>query len=321
MTRPAITASDSLAINGVLVSARQAIDIVCDRWTLSIVLALLEGERRFKGLAERTGMASRLLTTRLKTLEGDGIVARMPYSLHPPRFEYRLTNMGLDLRPVILQMDRWERTWAGSGALSGDLTHRLCGAPLRADVRCRSCGRPAGARDMDPRISRAQLQKLPEKTARHRRSIVNSQTPNGAPQRLGPSLDVFGDKWSIEILLCAFFRIRRFSDFRRSTGIAANILSDRLERLVAAGLLSKSRDPRKPSGYWLTAKGIDSYAIMLAVHEWADTWVRGRYRSPVKLIHAACGQPFWPDLVCLACNAPVGPSDVAMSSARAPALD
>ncbi len=315
MTRPAIAASDSLAINGVLVSARQAIDLICDRWTLCIVLALLLGERRFTGLTERTGMASRLLTARLKTLEDRGVVSRMPYSMHPPRFEYRLTNMGADLLPVVLQMDRWEQAWVRPGERSPSLTHRLCGAPLRSEVRCRACGRPAGARDIALKLSRAQLQKVPDKKALHRRSIVSSENNQSVTQLLGLSLDIFGDKWGIEVMICSFFRVRRFNDFRETIGISANILSDRLDRLVGADLLSRGRDPQTRSGYWLTPKGVDAYAIMVSIHEWADKWVRSRYKSPVRLIHAACGEPFLPDLVCVDCGQTARSSEVGFASA------
>lgn len=259
-------------------------------------------------------MASRLLTTRLKTLENDGVVTRMLYSRHPPRFEYQLTNMGRDLLPVILHMDRWERAWPRPDLGSSRLTHRPCASPLQTQVLCRACGRPAGARDIDLRVSRAQLQKVPEKGAQHRRSIVSSENQRGMPQLLGLSLDVFGDKWGIEILLCAFFRIRRFNDLRDSVGIARNILADRLERLVAADLLTKGRDPQEQSGYWLTAKGIDAYAIMVSIHEWADKWVGSRYRSPVRLIHAACGEPFLPDLTCVICMQTVRPAEVCLHS-------
>ena len=314
MTRPAIAASDLLAINGVLVSARQAIDMICDRWTLSIVLALLLGECRFTGLADRTGMATRLLTTRLQTLEKTGVVTRLPYSLHPPRFEYRLTIMGADLLPVILHMDRWEQAWASARARLVSVRHLGCGTPLLSEVRCRACGRHAGARNVELRVSRAQLQTVPDKKAQHRRSIVSSENQVRVPQLLGPSLDIFGDKWGIEILLCSFLRIRRFNDFRESIGISANILTDRLERLVEADLLSRGRDPQTQAGYWLTAKGVDAYAIMVSIHEWADKWVRSRYKSPVRMIHADCGQPFLPDLVCTGCEHSVRPSEVGFAA-------
>ena len=313
MKRRAMAASDRLAINAVLVSARQAIDLICDRWSLSVVLALFQNARRFTEITALTGMASRLLASRLKSLEEDGVVVRMPYSLHPPRFEYRLTNMGAELLPVILQMDRWEQVWTRPDERSS-FTHRTCGTTLRARVRCRACDRPAGARDIELKLSRAQLLKAPEKAGRHRRSIVSSEDRTRVSQALGPSLDVFGDKWGIEVLLCAFFRIRRFSELREVTGISANILSDRLERLVAAGLLDKGRDPGQRSGYWLAPRGVDAYAIIVTIHEWADKWARGRYKSPVRLIHAACGETFLPLLTCSNCDQPVRPQDVDFTS-------
>ena len=308
-----MTGPDRLAINAVLVSARQAIDLICDRWSLSVVLALLQGAHRFMEITALTGMASRLLASRLKALEADGIIARWPYSLHPPRYEYQLTIMGAELLPVILQMDRWEQAWTRPDDATAFI-HRLCGAKLRARVGCRACGRPAGARDVVLKSTPAQLRKAPEKTGRHRRSIVSSTDHARARQALGPSLDVFGDKWGIEVLLGAFFRIRHFNDLRDVTGISSNILSDRLERLVAAGLLAKGRDPSQPSGYWLTPKGVDAYAIIVSIHEWADKWARGRYRSPVRLVHAACGETFLPRLTCSACERPVRPEDVGFGS-------
>jgi DNA-binding HxlR family transcriptional regulator len=310
MTRPAVAPSDQRAIHATLVSGRQASDMICDRWSLAVVLAILLGERRYSGLAARTGIASRLLDARLKSLQESGVIVRMPYSMHPPRFEYHLTNMGADLVPVFLHMDRWEQDWRRDPPGSTSLVHRLCGAPLRTFVSCDACDRPASARDIVLKVSRAQLEKVPDKQARHRRSIVDSESLAGTRQILGPSLDIFGDKWGAEILNCAFFRIRRFNDFRESLGISANILSDRLERLVAAGILSRGRDPGLQSGYWLTPEGIDVYAIMVAIHAWADKWIRRRYRSPVRLIHQACGKDFWPGLTCRACGRHVRPADV-----------
>lgn len=312
MTRPVLAAPDVQAIEAVLVSARQAIDLVCDRWSLLVVHALILGERRFTGLAARTGMTSRLLSARLKTLEETGILYRRPYSLHPPRFEHHLTTMGLDLLPVLLQMDRWEQAWTRGPQGAPAFVHGACGAPLRSQVSCRACGRPAAARDIALKVNRSQLRAAPKKQGRHRRSMLEGEERPAEARLLGASFDVFGDKWGIEVLLCAYFRIHRFGDFRQCIGISANILSDRLGRLVTTGLLAPSRDPQASPGYWLTAKGIDAFAIMVAIHAWADKWVRGRYKSPVRLIHAACGAPFWPALTCGHCHQAVRPRDVAI---------
>ncbi|WP_394760475.1 winged helix-turn-helix transcriptional regulator [Phenylobacterium sp.] len=310
MTRPSIAPSDALAINAVLVSSRQAVDAICDRWTLALVLAMLQGERRFNGLMGRTGIATRLLSARLRALEAAGIVVRMPYSMHPLRHEYHLTNMGSDLADVLLQMLRWEQNWRSAGEAASRVVHLNCGEPLHPELRCAACGAPVGARDIELKLSRAQLQHMPEKQSVHRRSTVTSRDRPFSPQMLGASLDIFGDKWGIEILLCAFFRIRRFNDFRLCTGISANILTDRLERLVASGILAANNDAAGQAGYWLTTKGVDIYGVVVAVEKWADTWLRSRYRSPVRLIHRACGHEFRSLTTCANCEKAADRSNV-----------
>ena len=118
---------------------------------------------------------------------------------------------------------------------------------------------------------------------------------------LGPSLDIFGDKWGIEILVCAFFRVRRFTDLRDCTGISANILSDRLERFVTAGILTETVGGAAEQGYGLTEKGVDLYGVIVAIQGWADQWLSGRIRSPVLLIHRRCGAVFQPATTCGHC--------------------
>jgi DNA-binding HxlR family transcriptional regulator len=312
MTRPPIAPSDTVAINAVLVASRQAVDAICDRWSLALVLALFQGETRFGGLLARTGMANRLLTARLRALETGGVLARTPYGAHPARHDYHLTEMGWGLFDVILQMARWEQHWAAAGnAMAEGMTHTACGAPLRPQLRCAACDRLAGARDIELRISPAQLRQMPDKQTARRRSTLSGEVLDGPPQQLGPSLDIFGDKWGIEILLCAFFRIRRFGDFRLCTGIAANILSDRLARLTAAEVLTGEREGQP--GYWLTEKGIDLYGVIVAIQDWADAWLPDRYRSPVRLIHRDCGQVFKVSTTCAACAQVVGAAEVRWS--------
>ena len=316
MTRRALDPNDRLAINAVLVSARQAIDIICDRWSLTLLLAFMQGDKRFGDLLARTGMAGRLLTSRLQVFQENGVLVRMPYSMHPPRFEYRLTNMGADAGNILLHMARWESVWMDQSLSSARFSHISCGSPLAALVLCRTCGAATDARQIDTRVSRAQIQKAPVKLAKHRRSIVHSAV--GKPQPLGTTLDIFGDKWGIEVLICAFFRVHRFGDFRDCIGISANILSDRLARLVEAGLLTRDNKQSPDAGYWLTPMGIDVYPVMVAVHEWADTWVRARYNSPVKLIHRSCGKPFLPVLGCTNCAEPVSAGNASLSAASTP---
>jgi len=86
----------------------QALDIVGDRWTLLIVRDLFLGRRRFSDLlAASPGIPPRLLSGRLKRLEQHGLIERVIYSEYPLRAEYRLTDEGLTLEPVIGAMLTW----------------------------------------------------------------------------------------------------------------------------------------------------------------------------------------------------------------------
>ncbi|HQQ70718.1 MAG TPA: helix-turn-helix domain-containing protein [Alicycliphilus sp.] len=128
----------------------RALAVVGDRWTLLIVRELFLGARRFEEFQAQTGMSSHLLSTRLKRLEGDGIVQRRPYSERPPRHEYRLTAKGLDLYPLLLSLKSWGEKW---GALEPEaapalvITHRQCGHEISLQLTCPTCHEPYGPRD------------------------------------------------------------------------------------------------------------------------------------------------------------------------------
>ncbi len=86
----------------------RTLDIIGDRWTLLIVRDLFMGKTRFNEfLASSPGLPSKLLSDRLKKLEQHDLVERVVYSQHPLRAEYRLTDQGRTLSPVIEEVVRW----------------------------------------------------------------------------------------------------------------------------------------------------------------------------------------------------------------------
>ena len=284
--------ADRLAANAMLIAVRQSAGIICDRWSISVILAVMLGASRFNALAETSGVTGGMLAGRLRRLEDDGLLLRVPYSRRPLRYEYRLTNMGAELFDVIVEMVRWERRWfPGMGSAAHDFVAATTPKALETDAVCVSCGRPIDARAVDVRVSRALMQKIPAQQSAYRRSSVSSATRSDGKPLLGVSLDLLGDTWSIEIINCAFLRLHRFGDYRAQTGIAANILSDRLGRLVAYGFMQRrgSEEDTDGRGYWLTEVGIGFYPTLLRMQDWADKWISGRTRSPVTLIHRPCG--------------------------------
>jgi DNA-binding HxlR family transcriptional regulator/peroxiredoxin len=100
----------------------QALAVVGDWQSLLIVREAAAGVTRFEGFARELGLSRRALTERLGALVDHGILQRVPYSDRPPRFDYRLTDRGEDLLPVLLALQEWgTRHVMGDGSLSGAL--------------------------------------------------------------------------------------------------------------------------------------------------------------------------------------------------------
>lgn len=84
-----------------------------DGWTLLIMREVMLGNCRFDGLERETGMSTRSLSNRLKMLEDEDILAKVPYQNRPIRHEYRLTEKGEALWPVIVVLKDWGEKWCG----------------------------------------------------------------------------------------------------------------------------------------------------------------------------------------------------------------
>jgi DNA-binding HxlR family transcriptional regulator len=87
----------------------RALDVIGERWSILMLRDLfLQGPRRFQDFQESlTGVAPNTLSARLKALEAQGLIVRRPYSDHPPRLEYHLTEKGKSLGPVLKALKEW----------------------------------------------------------------------------------------------------------------------------------------------------------------------------------------------------------------------
>lgn len=106
----------------------------------------------------------------------------------------------------------------------------------------------------------------------------------------------------------AFFGVRRFDQIQSNLGIARNILTDRLRRLEAEGVLE--RRPEERFNYRLTQKGIELYPILLALLHWGDNWTAGPAGPPLLLYHKICGHRISPIITCTHCGQEVQARDV-----------
>jgi DNA-binding HxlR family transcriptional regulator len=133
---------DSCSVAGTL-------DIVGERWTLLVLREAFLGVRRFEEMQRHLGIARNILAARLQTLVGHGILERRRYSERPARYEYRLTQKGLDLYPALVSIMQWgDRYLAGKSGPPVVLRHRACGELTEPHLACSECGEPLGARDV-----------------------------------------------------------------------------------------------------------------------------------------------------------------------------
>ena len=132
-------------------SIARAMEILGERWTFLILREAFYGVRRFSDMQRNLGIARNMLSTRLQTLVGAGVLERRLYQQEPERYEYRLTEAGRDLYPAIVALMRW-----GDKHLQGELgppvvlRHNTCGHDADPRLVCGHCGEELRARDVTP---------------------------------------------------------------------------------------------------------------------------------------------------------------------------
>ena len=106
-------------------------------------------------------------------------------------------------------------------------------------------------------------------------------------------VDLVGDRWSLLIVRDAFDGVRRFSDFQRSLGVARNILSDRLRKLVDAGILENqaASDGSAYQEYVLTAKGESLFPVVVALRQWGEQHLFAKGEAHSQLVDKRWGRP------------------------------
>jgi DNA-binding HxlR family transcriptional regulator len=126
------------------------------------------------------------------------------------------------------------------------------------------------------------------------------------------TLEIIGERWTMHVLRESFLGVRRFEDFRRNIGVARNILSDRLNTLVAEGILRRELYNERPPRYEyrLTRKGVDLYGILIELMKWGNRWSPNEKGPAVVLRHRGCGAVIEPVHACPECGEQVHARDL-----------
>ncbi len=136
-------------IDDSLCSLARTLGVIGDRWTMLILRECFLGTRRYDDFQHNLAAAPHIVAARLKKLVENKVLEKRRYQEHPPRYEYRLTERGLELYPAFIALIGWGEKWLkhphGPATIR---THRGCNHRLHIVPTCTACGEAVTARDV-----------------------------------------------------------------------------------------------------------------------------------------------------------------------------
>ena len=143
---------------------------------------------------------------------------------------------------------------------------------------------------------------------------ISSQTCS-----IARALGEVGDRWSLLVLRECFLYTRRFGEFVERTGASRNLVADRLQKLVDAGILERHQYQLRPARdeYRLTQKGLELFPVMMALVHWGDRWHDDGRGKLLEHVHESCGHVMHAEPVCSKCGEHLDPRDVGLRAGPA----
>jgi DNA-binding HxlR family transcriptional regulator len=282
------------------------VETIGDAWSWLVLSdAIIDGTSRFDGFHGRLGIARSTLSARLAGLCANGLVQRRGQ-------DYLLTEMGSGFFGCLMTAMAWGDRWCVDGPeIPLRASHTGCADVIHAELRCAACHDLIHAADVSfDRRPRP----LVESAGRRYRSPDLDLLARVHASSAAATLRVTGDRWSALLIRESFYGARRFDEFQQRLGIATNILTQRLRRLVDLDILGRTAYRKRPTRheYRLTEKGLDLYPVPLSMLAWGDRWLFN-HKPPVQLTHKRCGRKLAPVLSCSACANRISRSDVTFS--------
>ena len=136
------------AYEGQTCSVASTLEVVGERWTLLVLRDAFLGVRRFDDFQRSLGVARNVLQARLQRLIDEGVLERRLYQERPARYEYRLTEKGLDLWPALVALMKWGDRHCHTDAPPVVIEHRGCGGEVDDRRICTRCGALVGPHDV-----------------------------------------------------------------------------------------------------------------------------------------------------------------------------
>jgi DNA-binding HxlR family transcriptional regulator len=292
-------------------SVARTLDIVSDAWAFLIIREAFFGTRTFETFRAALDIPRATLTDRLRKLTRLQIFRQVAVGTGQ-RKEYRLTKMGFDLYPSFIALMQFGDRWLYAGKQPPlVLVHGTCGCESHPIVACSECATEIEAGAVQYRDGPGAGRK-PAKPGRNtRRASDGNRFMQGRPSSVSRALQIIGDKWSFMVVREGFFGNRRYDRIQSELGIAPNILTDRLSRLVAQGVFSRRLYQEAPERYEyvLTSMGRALYGPFIAMLAWGDRWF-AKGKPPLLLRHTTCGHDFQASVICCECHKPIIAADM-----------
>jgi DNA-binding HxlR family transcriptional regulator len=251
--------------------------------------------RRFDEFCANLGIARASLDKTLSRLVRRGVLGRRPINADRRRMGYFPTAMGKNRMAPLSTAENWGAAWCADDRKARQgLKHGICEQPLQGPIVCSACHEPIKAGEVS--FAPVPGRHPGPASARPQEYGKNRYVPLALLERMGPcpiarNMAAIGDPWSFLILRECFYGVLRFDDFCRHLAIAPNILSVRLKRLLAEGILVTRPIPERPHHveYRLSEKGMQLYTLLVSVIAWSERWLAGPIRLPLILTHKYCG--------------------------------
>jgi DNA-binding HxlR family transcriptional regulator len=138
-------------------SVARSLELIGERWSILVIREVFHGRRRFSDMQRTLGVARNVLAARLQRLVDEDILERRPYSEHPQRHEYFLTEKGLDLWPVMVALMHWgDKHLPLPGGPPVRIVHKGdCGGAVNDRRICERCGKALEVREARAVVSPA----------------------------------------------------------------------------------------------------------------------------------------------------------------------
>lgn len=274
-----------------------------DEWNLLIIQQSVMGATRYSEFAARLPISHAVLSSRLRMLTAEGLLAQQDGGYQP-------TPRSRSLWPLLVLIWEWERTWVPDRAeLLPAMSHDACGQRFSPVLRCGHCRHPVGPDTVELTLgpSGAWDRSAPETATRRRTDSHSARQAGLFPETMA----VLGNRWAATLLLAAFLGAGRFSEFQSQLGAPPSLLTERLQTFSHIGVLSA----QERGVYRLTDKGRGLFGILLAAVQWSQRWFRAPEGPAITAVHRECGENLTAELACDRCDGRLTGTQVIVSAA------